>query len=201
MSMTYIAPREHACPVPKDRVFSTASYPAGSVWVCADCDTGWVVRLTQEWPPRRVWKRIRWWHFSARRRLREKPAPVPHARLSDLLESPRPNQSTSTSSTVKWVEPRADLKPYQDSPAGRQRFVRVNRCRLGPDEGRWFVFCDVCGDDFMGFNFRPLRWARDQLTASRWAHQHARRHHEQACPCCGHMKPIKDLDVAGRAAS
>lgn len=167
MSMTYIAPQPHVCPLPKDTL-GRPPYPAGSVWTCMGCDTGWVVRLTQEWPPRRIWKQVRWWHFAARRQLRDR---------------------------------RQDPAMSASKPLDHPRFVRVERVKLGPDRGRWFVFCDVCGDDFLGFSFWPLRWAQDQLTAVRWAHQHARRHHEQACPCCGHMKPIKDLDVVGRAAS
>ena len=74
MSMIYVAPDDHrdrhSCTRPRN-AFGRPPFPAGSVWRCTDCDTAWVVTLTKDWPPRRVWTRVRWWHFDARRRLRE----------------------------------------------------------------------------------------------------------------------------------
>lgn len=63
MPDVYIAPQPHFCPVP-DRVWE--SRPCGSVWQCDDCGRYWVhSAVEEEWVP------VRWWHFNARRRIRE----------------------------------------------------------------------------------------------------------------------------------
>lgn len=66
MSMTYVAPDPHRCILPR-----RTSYPPDSVWRCPDCGGWWVVRQTKDYPPSRVWKPLRWWHFNARRVLRD----------------------------------------------------------------------------------------------------------------------------------
>lgn len=65
MGDVYIAPSEHYCNPPE-----RWSRRPGSIWLCDDCGTYWTFRYTENsWGP--VWTRVRWWHFEARRRIKE----------------------------------------------------------------------------------------------------------------------------------
>ena len=63
----------HSCPLPhRSGGYGSTGHPDGVVFICSECGAEWISRpCFESYGPTSVWKPVRWWHFSARRRIAE----------------------------------------------------------------------------------------------------------------------------------
>lgn len=65
-------PRGHHCALPWDRVgYGSTGQRDGTVFVCGKCEQAWFsAPCYQTFGPTSHWRRVRWWHFRLRSRIK-----------------------------------------------------------------------------------------------------------------------------------